>query len=238
LRRRIVAGRVRTGWVRPLSGPGEGLGAEEEYALLHPRKRFYSGGSRSVRGFWENQLGPRVLTIDPNELLGTANGDPVGNGPVPGFCTSAEIVAGTCDPAVAPMDAFIPRPIGGTSVLEGNVEYRFPAPWGLTGVVFVDAATVGEGIRGLWSGGTAAVTPGVGARTRTPIGPVRVDIGFRPRLVEDLPVVTEWVDDDGVRHLVRLEDVLRYDPLALPDAGPIRQVLNRLRLHLSIGEAF
>ena len=41
-------------------------------AVLHPRKRFYAGGSQSVRGFGENQLGPRVLTIDPNVLRGRA----------------------------------------------------------------------------------------------------------------------------------------------------------------------
>src|SRR5690606_13013720 len=65
-RRAVGAARLRAGWVRPLGtsirGVDEGvLGS----SLLHPRKRFYAGGSQSVRGFGENQLGPRVLTIAP-----------------------------------------------------------------------------------------------------------------------------------------------------------------------------
>ena len=39
--------------------------------VLHPRKRFYAGGANSVRGYGENQLGPRILTIDPAKLIAT-----------------------------------------------------------------------------------------------------------------------------------------------------------------------
>jgi outer membrane protein insertion porin family len=239
LDRRVVAGRMRLGWVRPLQATGEALGIGEEHALLHPRHRFYSGGSRSVRGFWENQLGPRVLTIDPAELLGTAdNGDPNGGAEAAGFCTPAEIVDRTCDPAVAPTGAFIPRPLGGTSVLEGNIEFRMRTWGNFTAVVFLDGATLGEGIRELWTGGTAALTPGVGGRLATPVGPVRVDLGVRPRLVQELPVVTEFVTEEGERELVRLQTLRTYDPLAAEDVGIIGRILGRLTLHLSIGEAF
>ena len=41
-------------------------------SVLHPRKRFYAGGAQSVRGYGENQLGPRVLTIRPGKLLDRA----------------------------------------------------------------------------------------------------------------------------------------------------------------------
>ena len=41
---------------------------------------------------------------------------------------------------------FTPRPLGGTSIIEGSVEYRFPLPFlsSLGGAVFVDGAAVGE----------------------------------------------------------------------------------------------
>jgi outer membrane protein assembly factor BamA len=62
-KRGALAGHVRLGWVKGLTSTASAVGVEGEPALLHPSKRFYSGGSRSVRGFGENQLGPRVLTI-------------------------------------------------------------------------------------------------------------------------------------------------------------------------------
>jgi outer membrane protein assembly factor BamA len=152
--RRVIAGRLRGGWVRPMGGGGDFEmpdNGEEELALLHPRKRFYAGGSRSVRGFWENQLGPRILTVPADALIGEN-----------GACTAAEIADASCDPAGAPADAFRPRPLGGTSVLEGSVEFRFPLFREFRGAVFVDGAVVGERIGGLFSDGTAAVTPGFG----------------------------------------------------------------------------
>ena len=34
---------------------------------VHPSKRFFAGGSQSVRGFGQNLLGPRVLVADQEE---------------------------------------------------------------------------------------------------------------------------------------------------------------------------
>jgi len=238
-RRRIVAGRVRAGWVRPLASSGAALGFEDEESLLHPRKRFYSGGSRSVRGFGENQLGPRVLTIDPADLLPppeSEDGEDVPDDRV--YCTVEQIVDATCDPSGAPTSAFDPRPLGGTAVFEANLEYRFPVWGGFTGVVFVDGATVGEGLRGLWSGGTAAITPGIGVRMATPIGPVRVDLGLRPRLVEELPVFTEIVNTEGERELIRLNALRSFNTFDSSEESLLRRTLGRFTLHLSVGEAF
>jgi outer membrane protein assembly factor BamA len=230
--RRVLAGRARVGWVRPFGGGEEnpiGLEDDESPALLHPRKRFYSGGSRSVRGFWENQLGPRVLTVPAEALLEGENGG----------CTPAEIAAGTCDPTVAPAHAFRARPLGGTSVLEGNVEYRFPLFREIRGAVFVDGAVVGERLGGLFTEGFGAVTPGFGVRSDTPVGPIRVDLGVRPGITRDWPVITEHVDEDGVRTLVRLDTPRRWDPIeAAQPRGFLGRVLAHLTLHLAIGEAF
>jgi outer membrane protein insertion porin family len=229
LGRRVLGVRVRGGWVRPLGGTADALGLDLlEGEILHPRKRFYSGGSTSVRGYGENQLGPRILTVSPDALM-----DPNGEA----GCTEADIAAGTCDPHVAPADAFIPSPLGGTTLLEANVEYRFPLWRELRGAVFVDAGFVGGRQAARVGEGAWAITPGIGARYATAVGPIRVDLGFRPRTVEELPVVTEVVGEDGEPGIVRLETPRRWDPLE--DAGGFfGQLMGRLRLHVSIGQAF
>jgi outer membrane protein insertion porin family len=227
LGQRVLAVRLRAGWVRPLGGTAEGLGLDIEGEILHPRKRFYAGGANSVRGYGENQLGPRILTADPDALM-SENG---------AGCSPGEIADGTCDPNGAPVEAFQPRPLGGTSVLEGNVEYRFRVWRELSGAVFVDGAFVGGREAARIGSGAWAVTPGFGGRYNTGLGPIRVDLGFRPRRVEDLPVVTEAVGEDGVRRIVRLDTERRWDPLE-DTGGFLGQVMGRLRLHVSIGQAF
>jgi outer membrane protein insertion porin family len=222
---RVLAGRVRAGWVQPLEGTAAAVGVPDaEDRILHPRKRFYSGGARSVRGFRENQLGPRVLTINPQVLM-----DEVG-------CTTADIASGDCDPNLAPVDAFLARPVGGTSVLEASVEYRFPLRENFQGAVFVDGAIVGAAARGALRGGVSAVTPGAGIRFHSPVGPIRVDLALHPRRVDELAVYTEYMDDDGLRRLVLLDTPRLYDPFE--GGGFLRSVLDRLTIHFSIGEAF
>ena len=230
-RRRALGVRLRGGFVRPMSGTAVALGVEQVLGggaeIIHPRKRFYAGGSQSVRGYGENQLGPRILTVDPARLL-----DP--NLPAP--CDSASLLDGSCDPNLAglPSSAFQPRPLGGRALIEGSVEFRFPVWKDLGGAVFVDAGLVGEGGLGELSRGTGAITPGLGARYYSPAGAIRVDLGIRPTLVERLPVATE-VLQNGERRLITLTTPRQYDPV---EGGGFREVLNRLQLHLSIGQAF
>ena len=66
-RHAVLAWRMRGGWVKALESASEALTGKVSAtnSILHPRKRFYAGGAQSVRGYGENQLGPRVLTIDP-----------------------------------------------------------------------------------------------------------------------------------------------------------------------------
>ena len=118
-RRGVIGAHARIGWVSPLGSADQALGVAGTVGgnVLHPRKRFYAGGSHSVRGFGENQLGPRVLTVpignlQRNDSLNVA-------------CTSGTDVT-TCDPAVLKDRDFEPRPLGGNFVVEGSVEARFP----------------------------------------------------------------------------------------------------------------
>jgi outer membrane protein insertion porin family len=242
-RRNVLATLLRLGWVRAYTGPNGD-------AVLHPSKRFYAGGSQSVRGFGENQLGPRILTL-PHGFLTyarTASG---------GLCDASSAAIRFCDPNTArdstgthPLvgdDKFTPQPLGGTSLLEGSVEYRFPLPFikNLGGAVFIDGAAVGERVFDPLAGGiatfknlvsgTGAITPGFGIRYYSPVGPIRVDLGINPSQSEDLAVVTQLAGSKGT--LVTLDIPRRYSPTA--GAGTaIGKVLNRLTLHLSIGQAY
>ncbi|HTJ22705.1 MAG TPA: BamA/TamA family outer membrane protein [Gemmatimonadaceae bacterium] len=226
---RVYSAHLRLGWVRA-------LGTSTDSGVLHPRKRFYAGGANSVRGYAENQLGPRILTIDASRLDTTSgiNG---------GRCAATMGGAQFCDPNSAKLSAvdFVPQPLGGTSLIEGSVEYRVPLPLGETfrhfvGAVFVDGGIVGSGrIRGLQTisnfvKGTAAVTPGFGLRYESPVGPIRFDIGINPNRAEDLGVVTAVPDSTGRVRIVPLSRTRQY--------VQGKTLLNRLVLHFSIGEAY
>jgi outer membrane protein assembly factor BamA len=245
-RRSVLAFHLRLGFVRPMKGPrGDDV--------LHPRKRFYAGGSQSVRGYGENQLGPRILTLPHGYLLHSE--DVRG-----GQCDATTEAIRYCNPDDArdsvlkdgkyPTvgdDKFTPRPLGGTSLLEGSVEYRFPLPLirSLQGAAFLDGAVLGERVLNPLQGvstlanlvhGTGAITPGVGIRYISPVGPIRVDLGFNPSRAEKLAVVTELVEN-GKRVIIPLETPRLYSPTG-SSAGGFKGFLNRLTLHLSIGQAY
>ncbi len=220
--RGVLGGHVRMGWVNAMHGTGTALGAAEAADILHPRKRFYAGGARSVRGFGENQLGPRVLTISGSLLQSK---DSL-NAP----CRSGTDMA-ACNPNVAALANrdFEPRALGGNVVVEANVEIRFPVWKELTGAAFVDGGYVSQHTNPSLPKSKAAVTPGVGIRYLTRVGPVRVDLAMSPSRGEFLPVVTEQLIDGEVK-LVNVRESRRY--------APGKGLLNRMQLHLSIGEAF
>jgi outer membrane protein assembly complex protein YaeT len=68
-------------------------------------------------------------------------------------------------------------PIGGNSLIEGSVELRFPIVGNLTGAVFVDFGNVfSESFTYRLDELRYAVGPGI--RYNTPIGPLRLDVGF------------------------------------------------------------
>jgi hypothetical protein len=153
-------------------------------------------------------------------------------------CSTADILDRTCDPRGVPASAFQPRATGGTGLIEASVEYRFPIWEEFIGAVFLDGAFVGEGAIRDITRGAGALTPGVGVRYASPAGVIRVDLGIRPTLVERLPVITQTpVDSLGRPQIIRLEQQFTYDPLEASKSG-LRQIINRLQLHLSIGQAF
>jgi outer membrane protein insertion porin family/translocation and assembly module TamA len=260
-RRTVAAARLRWGWV----GAAEfGEIAASGVQIIHPQKRFFAGGANSVRGFAQNRLGPSVLTVGASELVGPVaiiEGDTVLLGP----CTPAQIGDFTCDAESLADGAFTPRPTGGTRLLEGSLEYRFAVSTNFQGVGFVDFGQVWSE-RETFDVGGVEWTPGVGARYFSPIGPLRVDLGYRFGGAEELPVVTSRLrpfaagDELEDRVCLPLSDVegaasrcpndepgvaipwVRRDALALlaPSVlfGEDRSFWSRLQIHLSIGQAF
>lgn len=68
-------------------------------------------------------------------------------------------------------------PLGGKSIIETNIEARIPLFWLISGVLFLDAGNVWQDsfnypLKDL------AYAVGGGIRIKTPIGPIRLDIGF------------------------------------------------------------
>ena len=234
----VFAARIRGGWVG--SGAFEALLLTPgTFDLVHPQKRFYAGGANSVRGFAQGRLGPRVLTIDPVRLL------------EPAVCNPSQLMDLSCDPASIKEGRFVPRPTGGTRVLEGNLELRFPIGLNLEGVMFTDVGQV-------WGGrdevdlSKLAVTPGVGVRYLSPVGPIRIDLGYRFREGEPLAVVTSQLEvfnpnvheeseririDGNVIPYVRTNELAALKTSRLfGEASPLS--LQRFQLHISIGQAF
>jgi outer membrane protein assembly factor BamA len=203
---------VRAGFIRT------GVGSDD---VLHPRKLFYAGGATSVRGFATNQLGPRVLTIAPERLTNAGCSD---------------LTLTTCDPNAGLDDKdFKPQPLGGTSIVEYGAEYRLSIGFHrkLWAAAFIDGAVVGSNVvsglstlRNLVKG-QAAIAPGVGIRYKSPVGPVRVDVGYDPSGGHPLQVITESIVD-GERRIITLDKARTYQAS--------RTLLDRLQLHFSIGQ--
>jgi outer membrane protein insertion porin family/translocation and assembly module TamA len=132
-----------------------------------PQERLYAGGPNSVRGFRFNELGPVVYVVERFDTVAAPNGDT--------YYRSDSVVAGSRWRAV---------PTGGNTLMVANLEARLPSPFLsdlLRYALFVDAgrvwnrdrtSTVAGGFRDL------RVTPGGGIRIASPVGPIRVDVGY------------------------------------------------------------
>jgi translocation and assembly module TamA len=231
--RSVLAAHGRVGFVRALKSTALATGVGDEMSegdILHPRTRLYAGGARSVRGVGENQLGPRVLTVPPSKLAVICpelTGDAIVN------CDLSR--TDSAGNTLADRD-FSPRPLGGRALIEGSVEYRFPIWRTVYGATFIDGALLGQGSLQTATRGAGAITPGIGIRYHSTVGPIRVDIGLNPTLPEELQVITEVEGTDGQFRIVQLRDPWRYNPTG--GASGFTNLLRRLTLHLSIGEAY
>jgi outer membrane protein insertion porin family/translocation and assembly module TamA len=221
----VLATHLRPGWARALDrhGDASALG-------LNPQRRFFAGGPNSVRGFAHYRLGPKVLKIDGTRLAAPVDSGGAG-------CAPAEINSGQCaaDP-IAP-DRFDPRAVGGGAMLEGSLELRFPIQgenW--NAAAFVDFGQVWRSEREVRLD-DLVFTPGLGVRYHSPIGPIRIDVGYNGMGGERLQVITNEVQVDP--NAPGVIDTGEFRVLDNPVFwNPRQSFFERLQFHFSIGQAF
>ncbi|HWK89539.1 MAG TPA: BamA/TamA family outer membrane protein, partial [Longimicrobium sp.] len=175
------------------------LGNESGY--IPPERRFYGGGPTGVRGFRFNELGPTVYISRPVRK--------------PDGGIEVQTVASST---------------GGTRTVLGTAELTFPLvlpPEKFRAAVFVDAGQVWASQDQLASRPGIRVTPGVGGRFASPVGPIRVDVAYNPYPAERGPLY--GINERGE---------LLPDPLQLDfSENEHRGFLRRLVLQFSVGQA-
>ncbi|MEN3333484.1 MAG: outer membrane protein insertion porin family, partial [Blastocatellia bacterium] len=115
-------------------------------------ERFFAGGARDLRGFGFEEAGPTIFVPQRDtagNILRNADGTP----------------------------KLMLSPLGGNAVLVINNELRFPIWRDLGGAVFSDTGNVFQRVRDM-KPSNLTQTFGLGVRVKTPVGPVRFDIGF------------------------------------------------------------
>jgi outer membrane protein assembly factor BamA len=180
---RVFSWRIRAGTV---FAPSADLpSGRREY--VPPEERLFAGGSTTVRGFGQNQLGPVVHVMGMDSTIRTSA-------------------------------------TGGTFLAVANAEVRFPFRVGglaLFAAAFIDAGMVTE--RRAAALDELRVTPGVGVRMASIIGPIRLDVGYNPHPPRAGPLYSL------VGSSLELVD---------PTYRPKLRLIDRFQLHLSIGQEF
>jgi outer membrane protein insertion porin family/translocation and assembly module TamA len=168
----VLVARLRGGVV---FGQRIALGADTS-SFIPQQERLYAGGANTVRGFRQNELGPVVYLADQLKVCTQPTGECV-------WPTQAmDTVYFSSDTLKTPSRVL---PVGGNSVAVANVELRMPSPFLPERVqiaFFADAGQVWTraASRAEQSFGSLKVTPGVGVRVGSPVGPIRLDIGYNP----------------------------------------------------------
>lgn len=164
--------------------------------VLPPDERLFAGGATSVRGFGQNTLGPGVWIFQQEDV----------------------------ESGVATDTVFVP--VGGTTSAIASLELRFPSPFLPDRVrlaTFADAGTVTVGgldeLDSDWR-----ITPGVGLRIRSPVGPIRMDLAFNPQASPQGPLFEIPEDGEPTRVQLLFEEEQTF--------------FNRLQFHLAVGQAF
>ncbi len=156
----VVAFRVRSGAVF-----GRSFGTTTGF--IPPQERLYAGGPTTVRGFSQNELGSSIYiarsfsVVTPLEL----NGDTV-------FRVADSV-----------RDYRRSVPVGGNSMIVSNLELRLPSPFlpeVLQWTVFTDGGDVWNRGKTSFQNFSFKVTPGLQLTAFSPVGPVRIVMGYNP----------------------------------------------------------
>ncbi|HEX9219987.1 MAG TPA: BamA/TamA family outer membrane protein, partial [Gemmatimonadaceae bacterium] len=161
----VLAFRIRGGTVF-------GRNVASATGFIPPQERLYAGGPTTVRGFSQNELG---------SLIYIARG-------TPGYqeYISTDVRTGLQDTVILAKDTIGFRrvvPVGGNSLAVGNVELRLRSPFLpelLQLTVFTDAGEVWNRGRSQIKEVKLKVTPGIQLTAFSPVGPVRLAVGYNP----------------------------------------------------------
>jgi len=93
------------------------------------------------------------------------------------FAGGAYSIRGYEERTVGPIDASSDDPLGGNSLLIGNIEYTYPIFDFLRVACFYDVGNVWQKLSDIGNGGFKSGI-GFGLRLKTPIGPIRLDYGI------------------------------------------------------------
>lgn len=168
----VIAARLRLGAVL-----GSSFGFSNSAAFIPQQERLFAGGQTTVRGYQQNELGPAVYIPAAFDTVHT-------NGTLfaPGTFAPGDTAYFRASNTVGSQRTI---PTGGNALAVGMLEARLPSPFLsdlLTWAVFVDAGAVwnvgqsGEAV----SASTLRWTPGFGARFRTQVGVLRMDLAYNP----------------------------------------------------------
>jgi outer membrane protein insertion porin family/translocation and assembly module TamA len=223
--RSVIAARLQAATVL------EGFSFDGATSFVPPQQRLYAGGPNSVRGYSQNLLGPVVYIVDESE-------------------THVDELGRTVVNDTARIRQY--SPTGGNTLVVGNLEWRVRPPFlgdAVQFATFVDAGIVWDRGRkdapsvGL---GDVRVTPGVGLRVNSPVGPFRVDLAYN-----------RYPLSQGAVYYLGSDNTLRcVSPPEQPaDGGSVGPMIsascpqsytpvqsssffNRLTFNFSIGQAF
>jgi outer membrane protein insertion porin family/translocation and assembly module TamA len=208
----------------------DGFSTRAATGFVPPEERLYAGGPNSVRGFSQNLLGPVVYIVNSFATVDTT----VGGNPVQLF--RAQDTARVLQFS----------PTGGNALIVASAEYRY-RPSSLGGRVqlaaFVDAGDLWNRPQQGFHFSDLRVTPGVGVRVRSPIGPLRVDVAYNG--YQSTTGSAYFVGSDNVLRCVSPDNTIpdgivgpgqTCDPTFKPK--PSQSVLSKLTFNFSIGQAF
>lgn len=203
--------------------------------FIPPQERMYAGGPTTVRGYPQNELGAVTYIAGAYDTV-RKEINPVSHDSV----TTYEVRNGAYRRAV---------PVGGNSLVVMNAELRFRSPF-LSDLlqfgIFEDAGDVWD--RGsVFENFQLKFTPGVQVAALTPVGPVRVILGYNPYQRPSGPIYFENSAAAGGQLLcVSPNNELSVDASGQQASGqcsaftPLqsRSFRSRLTLSLAIGQAF
>ena len=159
-----------------LTGTGEvaGLGGDRDFTKLY-------GQASTYFKHFENDVLELKLRAGVADSYGHTNKVPIYERY---FAGGANTIRGYRERRIGPRDSGNGDPIGGDAYWIANLEETFPIyPDLIKGALFFDTGNVEEKIGDFGSGGVFSGT-GAGVRIKTPIGPVKLDMGYP---LDDVP---------------------------------------------------